>query len=92
MNIYLIPYTGIRHWVVAFTLGAAGLLAWWWVMALELEIGPMLYDRFGVIWSRGMEGPLYVGSLVMAIAASTLLAEGALRRRALRWRFWWAAV
>ncbi|MEZ4234656.1 MAG: hypothetical protein R3F59_00505 [Myxococcota bacterium] len=92
MNIYLIPYTGMRHLVMALVLGAAGLLAWWWVLFLQVQVSPALYASFGFTWSRGMEGPLFVGTLVCVTSAGTLLAEGALRRRALRWRFFYAAV
>jgi hypothetical protein len=92
VNIYLIPYTGMRHLMMGLVIGAAGLIAWWWVMLLELQVSPALYASFGFTWSRGMQGPLYVGSLVCAISSATLLAEGALRRRALRWRFFYAAI
>lgn len=92
MNIYLIPYTGMRHLVMGWVLGATALLAWWWVMLLELQVSPALYASFGFTWSRGMQGPLYVGSLVSTIAAATLFAEAALRRRPLRWRFFYAAL
>lgn len=92
MNIYLIPYTGMRHVVLGLTLAAAGLLGWWGVSFLELVVQPLLHDRFGTVWSRAMDGPLYVGTLVVITSMGTLLAEGSLRRRALGWRFLWAAA
>jgi hypothetical protein len=44
------------------------------------------------MFARSMEGPLYVGTLVMVVSASTLLAEGSLRRRAVRWRVFYALL
>lgn len=90
MNIYLIPYTGMRHVVLGLTLAAAGLLGWWGVSFLDLVVYPLLYDRFGTVWTQSMDGPLYVGTLVIIASMGTLLAEGSLRRRALGWRWFWA--
>jgi hypothetical protein len=92
LNIYLIPYTGVRHWMMATTLGAVGLISWWVTLFLELEVRPYLLWHLGVAWSQPMDGILYVGSLCMAVAAWTLLAEGSLRRRALGWRYLYATL
>lgn len=92
MNIYLIPYTGPRHVVMALTLGAMALIAWWFVMAAELVVSPFLLDHLGFTWSQSMDGPLYIGALVGTVSAGTLLLEGSLRRRALGWRFFYAGL
>lgn len=91
MNIYLVPYTALRHWVLGFTLGAVGLCAWWWAAFLWLAAGPWLYVNAGWTWPRWFEGPLYLGSVVAFVAFASVFVEGALRRRALRWRVFWAA-
>jgi hypothetical protein len=90
VNIYLIPYTGMRHVVLGLTLAAAGLLGWWGVSCFVLVVQPLLHDRLGTMTSRPMDGVLYVGTLVVIASAGSLLGEGSLRRRALAWRFFWA--
>lgn len=92
MNIYLIPYTFGRHLVMALALAAVGLLAWWWVQLLVIAGTPLLYEQLGMMWSQRADGVLYLGSLVGAVSFASLLAEGMLRRRLLRWRVAWAAL
>jgi hypothetical protein len=92
VNIYLIPYTGVRHWMMAVTLGAIGLISWWSTLFLQLEVLPVLHWNLGSAWAQWLDGPLYLGTLCMAVSAGSLLAEGSLRRRALRWRFFYAAL
>lgn len=86
MNIYLIPYTGWRHLVMALVVGGAALATWWIVLWMVVAGVPFFYDTLGIIWTQAWEGPLYIGSLATGIAFTSLLAEGSLRRRRLRWR------
>lgn len=92
VNIYLIPYTGMRHVVMGVLLAAAGLCAWWVVLFLQVVVFPWLYFRFNIILSQMLDGFLYVGTLVSVITSGSLLAEGSLRRRPIRWRFFYAAL
>ena len=86
MNIYLIPYTSWRHLVLGFFLSGVALATWWVVLTLIVVVGPFLYENFGFIWKQYMEGPMFIGSLAVVLSSSSLLVEGSLRRRALRWR------
>ncbi|MEQ1567725.1 MAG: hypothetical protein ABMA64_18940 [Myxococcota bacterium] len=92
MNIYLIPYTGVRHWIVGLTLGAVGLLSWWVALLLQVEVLPYLHWTFGVGWSQSFDGLLYVGTLCASVSAASLVAEASLRRRAMRWRVFYTAL
>lgn len=91
MNIYLIPYTSLRHVVMALLLGGAALLSWWTTLWLVVVALPWLHDGVGWVWTQSFEGALYLGGLSTTVAFATVFAEGSLRRRALRWRFFWAA-
>jgi len=86
VNVYLIPYTAWRHLVMALVVGGAALATWWAVLAMVVVGVPFFYDSFGVIWTQKWEGPLYIGSVATVIAFTSMLAEGSLRRRRLRWR------
>ncbi len=71
MNIFLIPYTWMRHLSVALVCSGATLLAWWFVLALAV-ISP--------VWTVGWDGAVYVTSLSAAVAGASTLAEASLRR------------
>lgn len=92
MNIYLIPYTGMRHVVMGILLAAIGLCAWWWVLFLQVEVFSFLYLRFGMVWSQALDGFLYIGTLVASVTSGSLLAESSLRRRPIRWRIFYALL
>lgn len=92
MNIYLIPYTGMRHVVMGVLLAAAGLCAWWVVLFLQVVAMPFLYLNFGFVWSQALDGFLYIGTLVAVVTSGTMLAEGSLRRRPIRWRIFYAVL
>lgn len=89
MNIYLIPYTMARHVVTALPVGGAALLAWWWTLVWIVELGPR-FHAWGWWWSQASEGAWFLSCVSSAIATVSVLFEGSVRRRALRWRFTWA--
>ena len=73
MNIFLIPYTWMRHLSLALVCSGAALIAWWVVLA------------FGVIfpfWTVAWDGAVYLTALVVAVAGASTLAEASLRREA----------
>jgi len=86
VNIYLIPYTAWRHLVMALVVGGAALITWWLNLWFVVVATPWMYDNMGFMLAQNWEGPLYIGSLATVIAFATVLAEGSLRRRRLRWR------
>lgn len=71
MNIFLIPYTWMRHFSVAFVCAGATLLAWWLVLAFAV-----LFPFWTVAW----DGPIYIASLCAAVGGASTLAEASLRR------------
>ncbi len=71
MNIFLIPYTPMRHLSVAFLSAAAALLAWWFVLAVTLLGSP---------WPVDWDGPVFLGLVSASAAGATTLAEGTLTR------------
>lgn len=92
MNIALIPYTARRHLVMGMMLCGAGLCAWWWTLFLVVVVNPLLWDTLQMqFWTRS-EGWFYLGSLGGIVSFLSLFFEGSLRRRPLRWRFFWAAL
>lgn len=91
MNIYLIPYTMARHVVTALPVGGAALLAWWWTLWFIVAMGPVLHAR-GLWWSQAAEGAWFLANVATAVAFASVLFEGSLRRRALRWRFGFALL
>ena len=78
MNIFLIPYTWMRHFQVALWLGILTTTAWW----LHLEYY-LLYDPF---WSSEYDGFMWLVTLVFTASGGSILIEGNLRRTKFRWR------
>lgn len=78
MNIFLVPYTWLRHVQVALACAVSALLAWWAVLTWFVVLGPF--------WSVEWDGALFFGVCGGAIAAGSVLSEGTLRRRPLRSR------
>ncbi len=76
MNIFLVPYTRWRHLAMALWCGAAGLLAWWLVLAITL------YGS-GPSWDPKWDGPLLLGTIAAFVSSSSILGEDNLRRRPL---------
>ncbi len=81
MNIYLVPYNWTRHVVPALFGAGAGLLTWWAFLHVRVWLGPTLFS-WGILYARGIEGPLFLGLLSGAIAFSSVLVEQSLRRNA----------
>jgi hypothetical protein len=71
---------------MGFVLAGAALVTWWLVLMLVVVVVPFLYEHVGVVWAQYMEGPLFLGSIATVLSLGSLLLEGSLRRRALRWR------
>lgn len=78
VNIYLIPYTWMRHFAMAFYCATAGLWAWWFVLFFVVVIGPT--------WSIGWDGAVFLGLVSAMVGGASLMAEGALHREPLVWR------
>jgi hypothetical protein len=71
VNIFLVPYTWMRHVNVALVCGGAGLLAWWLVLAATMRL---------MWWGEAGDGPVFLGAVASFTAGSSMLAEHALRR------------
>ena len=78
MNIYLIPYTWMRHFAVACYTSLAGLAAWWLILTVVVVWGPT--------WEIAWDGALFLGTISAFISGASLLAEGSLQRSPLGWR------
>ena len=72
MNIFLIPYSWIRHIHVALVTSSAALLAWWAVLSWFVLLGPA--------WSAEWDGPVLLSAVSGATAGASMLSEGSLRR------------
>lgn len=71
MNIFLIPYTWMRHFSVAFVCAGAGLVAWWIVLTISVIHPP---------WTVAWDGAVYLGALAAFSGGASVLAESSLRR------------
>lgn len=91
MNIYLVPYNWTRHVVVALAAAAGALLLWWAFLHLRIWAGPTLF-KWGILYSRGAEGPLFLGMASATIAFMSVLVEHSLRRTVLYLRVGFALV
>lgn len=72
MNIFLIPYTWMRHFAVALVTASAALVGWWLVLLWVTQVTPS--------WSVRWDGAWYLTVLVFLTAATSLYAESSLRR------------
>ena len=75
MNIFLIPYTGIRHLQMGLWCGGTGLLTWLVVLHFVVLRGP--------VWPPEWDGPLLLGSVATMVAGASVFGEGNLLRRPL---------
>ena len=78
MNIFLIPYTWMRHVQVALWCGIFSTTAWWLYVMFFLYIGPF--------WGESYDGFIWLAGLVVAVSGGSLLLEGNMRRTSLRKR------
>lgn len=79
MNVFLIPYTWLRHFAVGIYCAGAALIAWWAVLSAQLAWGA---------WPPRWDGAILLGALAGTTAGAHLAAEGALRR----WPVWRRAL
>lgn len=85
MNIFLIPYTWLRHFSMALWCGAAGLMAWW--VVLTLTVRPGFLASVVPAWPPSWDGPLLMAAMAGAIAGANILGQSNLERWALWKRF-----
>jgi hypothetical protein len=79
VNIYLLPYTAARHLAMALWCAGAGLLAWWLVLTVMVELETSL-------WSAALDGPVLLCALAAAITGASVAGEDNLRRAPLKVR------
>jgi len=72
VNIFLLPYTWMRHLSMAFWCGSAGLLAWWGVLTLLVVAN--------VNWPPTWDGPILMTSISVAVCVASVFGEANLRR------------
>jgi hypothetical protein len=78
MNIFLVPYTWLRHIQVALVTASAALLAWWGLLAW-VWMG-------GASWGLFQDGMFLLAGLAGMTGFASTLAEGQLRRVHPVWR------
>ncbi|MEZ4318071.1 MAG: hypothetical protein R3F61_11225 [Myxococcota bacterium] len=91
MNIYLVPYTWIRHLVVALNVGGAALLGWYVFELWIVGLGPTFHGLH-LYWNQAFEGTMFLSGLAGLIAFTSVLSEGSLRRRMMLWRMLYAGL
>ncbi|MFZ5480779.1 MAG: hypothetical protein ACOZNI_28725 [Myxococcota bacterium] len=74
MNIFLIPYTWMRHVSVALVCAAAGLFAWWLVLAWAVLLP---------FWTIAWDGCVYLAALCAFVGGASTLCEASLRRESI---------
>jgi len=72
LNIFLLPYTWLRHLSMAFWCASAGLMSWWGVLTLLVV--------FNVDWPPTWDGPILMTTVSMAVCVASVLGESNLRR------------
>jgi len=78
VNIFLVPYTWLRHFQVALFTGAAAMVGWWLTLSWVVVMEPF--------WSIEFDGLIFLVTVVGMTAGSATLAEGSLRRLHPAWR------
>jgi hypothetical protein len=84
VNIFLIPYTWLRHLSMALWCAGAGLLAWWAALTWVVWIGPS--------WPPEYDGPILMCVVSGAVACASVLGECNLRRLPMLSRLWRVAL
>ncbi len=75
MNVFLVPYTAMRHLVVGFWCAGAALLCWWILLLWMVGVGPS--------WTLPWDGAILLALLAAVTSGASVLAEDLLRRRPL---------
>jgi hypothetical protein len=84
VNIFLIPYTPLRHLAMALWCAGAGLMAWW------VALGWVYYQ--GASWDPRYDGPVLMTAICAAVAGAHTMGEASLRRHSLLGRLWRTAL
>ncbi|MCB9792176.1 MAG: hypothetical protein H6741_05570 [Alphaproteobacteria bacterium] len=79
MNIFLVPYTWWRHLQVAALTSGTALMAWWLLLGWIVWQGPF--------WPIEFDGAIYMGVVGGSVGATSVLAEGSLKRQPIWKRF-----
>lgn len=91
MNIFLVPYTWVRHVAPALVVAGAAVITWWALLWTSVSLGPTLYDM-GVLWRPWFDGFLLLVFTGTVIGTTSVMVEGSLRRRPLLRRVGMAAL
>ena len=84
VNIFLIPYTALRHLSMALWCGVAGLIAWWLVLT-AIVVG-------GADWPPSWDGPILMCAVSCGVAMASVVGEVNLRRLPMIGRLWRVAL
>jgi hypothetical protein len=84
MNIFLVPYTPMRHLVVGLYCAGAGLLAWWLLLLYIAALGPG--------WGPASDGAMVLAVVGSVVATASVVAEHSLRRSPVWKRALYAAI
>ena len=71
---------------MGYVLSGIALVAWWLLLLFIVKGEVFLYEHMGFMLEQYMEGVLYLGGIATVLSMGSLLLEGSLRRRRLRWR------
>jgi len=71
---------------MGYVLSGVALVTWWLLLLFFVHGQTWLFDTMGFMFKQYMEGPMFLGSMALALSMGSLLLEGSLRRRRLRWR------
>lgn len=85
LNIYLIPYTWIRHISLGLVTGGAAVVTWWCFLVYMVYFGMGLYDS-GMLFTVKVHGTWFMVLQAVVMTFVSLFAEGALYRDSLIWR------
>jgi hypothetical protein len=71
---------------MGYVLAGLALVTWWLLLVFFVQGQVWMYENMGLMFHQYMEGPLFLGGLATTLSMGSLLLEGSLRRRRLRWR------
>ena len=90
MDLQRIPYTWTRHFVPGLVGAAVALWTWLGVQSLVVAFAVELH-QLGIYWRHEVEGPLFLGVVAGALAATSIYLEWSIRGRTLFWRGFYAS-